>query len=145
MRRWRIDDFNNACHCPLKTGLFDQKLWRAVLTGLWNPTSLKSPLWLGYLTRQELWNSTFQAIDELVYSYRMDSSMLAAVVDDPEIQITAFETTLKQIWWDGFENWHSYGRFKSTNYLFIIHGFWYFHIRHQKTGKSSRRYQADQG
>ncbi len=67
LRSWRIQDSKNADHYPVK--LVDA--WPETLKGSsdWvvksrTPTSLKSPWWGTYFTKQELRNSTFQAMNE---------------------------------------------------------------------------------
>jgi hypothetical protein len=72
--------FQTCRSLPLEDRLFNQKLWKTVLTKLAspNPTTLKSPWWRGYFTNYELWNSTFQPINELVYSWSIESSMVTS-------------------------------------------------------------------
>jgi hypothetical protein len=82
LSRWRIHDSKNSGHYPLQNGSLTRN------SGY--QTSLKSPWWRGYFTKWKLRNSIFQAIVELVYSWRTDSSMVTSVTHDPELQITNF-------------------------------------------------------
>ncbi len=57
--------------------------------------------WRGYFTKEELWNSTFQAIDELVYSESIDLIMITSVIPESEHHIQESHIK-KETWEDGF-------------------------------------------